>query len=198
MRPAWARVLAAVTVLAGVSVLSVGVGAISVIAPTFQELVAEAQTVFVWQVTATQATWTGAGATRTIVTNVTFAVESTLKGDGAPRVRVLRFLGGTVDDQTLSVPGIPTFNVGDRAVLFVTGEANTISALVGVMHGRFPITKALDGQEYVALHDGRVFSSTGQVGPGAVTVSRAPLRPMRREDFENEIRLELQRSGSRR
>ena len=185
-----------VAILAAVALLRSGVGAISVMAPTFQELVAEAQTVFVGEVTATQTLWTGTGAERTIVTNVTFAVESTLKGAGAS-VRVLRFLGGTVDDQTLSVPGIPTFKVGDRAVLFVTSDVNAISPLVGVMHGRFPLTKASDGHEYVALHDGRVFSSVDQVGPSAVTASRTPLRPMRREDFENEIRLELQRRGGR-
>jgi hypothetical protein len=194
MRSACARLLA---ILAAVALLCDGVGAISVIAPTFQELVAEAQTVFVGEVTATQALWIGDGAQRTIVTNVTFAVETTLKG-ADERVRVLRFIGGAVGDQTLTVPGIPTFKVGDRAVLFVTNDVNAISPLVGVMHGRFPLTKASDGREYVALHDGRVFSSVGQVGPSAVTASPTPLRPMRREDFENEVRLELQRRGGSR
>ena len=134
MRPACDR---SVAILAAVALLRASVAAISVIAPTFQELVAEAQTVFVGEVTATQTLWTGTGTQRTIVTNVTFAVESTLKGTGAS-VRVLRFLGGTVDDQTLRVPGMPTFKVGDRAVLFVTNDVNAISPLVGVMHGRFP------------------------------------------------------------
>lgn len=184
----------AASTLIGIALVIRSVTAASVIAPTFQELVAEAQTVIVGQVTSSQSRWSGAGQRRTIVTDVTVAVDSTLKGEAAS-VRVLRFLGGTVDDQTLQVPDIPRFKVGDRAVLFVTGDVNAISPLVGVTHGRFPINRAPDGYDYVTLHDGRTLSTVSQIGPASVMASRTPLKPMRREDFEREIRLELQRNG---
>jgi hypothetical protein len=167
--------------------------AIAVIPPTFPELVAEARTVFVGRVTSSLSQWSGSGAGRTIVTDVTFAVESVLKGDSEP-TRILRFLGGTVDDQTLRIPGVPRFATGDRAVLFVTGQTGTISPLVGVMHGRFPVHRAPDGADYVTFHDGRTLSSIAQVGSASVVASRTMLRPMRREDFEHEILLEAERS----
>jgi hypothetical protein len=167
--------------------------ATSVVAPTFRELVAEAQLVFVGDVTSTQTLWTGTGQERAIVTEVTFTVQSTLKGVASSR-QVLRFLGGTLEGYTLTIPGVPQFNVGDRAVLFVSSDTHAISPLVGVMHGRFPIKVASDGYEYVTLHDGRAFSSVEQVGPAPVITSRTPLRTMRRVDFEREIRLELQQS----
>jgi hypothetical protein len=166
--------------------------ALSVVPPTFSELVAEAQTVFVGRVTSLVSLWTGAGAQRRIVTDITLAVESTIKGDGAAE-RTLRFLGGTADGETLLVPGMPQFTLGDRAVLFVTGDTNAISPLVGVRHGRFPVHRAPDGYDYVTFHDGRTFSDIYQVGRAAITVSRTPIRPMRREDFEREVQLAIRR-----
>lgn len=165
--------------------------AASVIAPTFRELVAEAQLVFVGHVTATQPLWVNAGAQREISTDVTFEVESILKGESAP-TRVLRFMGGTLEESTLRIPGVPQFVVGDRALLFVSSTTHAISPLVGVMHGRFPIRRGTDGFDYVTLHDGRAFSRVEQVGPSAVVISSTPVRTMRLADFMNEIRLELQ------
>ncbi len=130
------------------------------------------------------------------MTDVTFAVESTIKGDAVPE-RVLRFLGGSVGSQTLRVPGVPQFAIGDRAVLFVSDQPQAISPLVGVMHGRFPVHRGPDGYDYVTFHDGRALSATSQVGAAAIVASRTTLRPMRRDDFEREVRLEMQRGGRR-
>lgn len=172
------------------------VPATTVIAPTFRELVAEARTVFVGQVTGTQAVWVGRDGDRAIFTDVTFTVGSTLNGDALP-TRTLRFMGGTLDGYTLTIPGVPHFSAGDRAVLFVSATGPAISPLVGVMHGRFPITQAADGYEYVTLHDGRAFATIAQIGPSAAVVSPTPIRTMRLVDFENEIMVELRARGSR-
>src|SRR5207248_942365 len=129
-----------------VTTLGVHLAAIAVLPPTFADLVAEAQAVFVGRVTTSLSQWSGSGAQRSIVTDVTFAVESTIKGDALP-LRVLRFLGGTVDNQTLLIPGVPRFATGDRAVLFLTDQTQTISPLVGVMHGRFPVHRGPDGYD---------------------------------------------------
>ena len=169
----------------------------TVIAPTFHELVAEAQLVLVGHVTNTQALWVSAGAHRQISTDVTFEVESVLKGESAS-THVLRFVGGTLDGDTLRIPGVPEFQTGDRALLFVSATTHAISPLVGVMHGRFPIRQGTDGFDYVTLHDGRAFSRVEQVGPTAVVVSATPIRTMRLADFVREIRLELQQLRVRR
>lgn len=44
--------------------------------------------------------------------------EDTLKGDARLQL-LLEFLGGTVGDETMRFSEVPTFEVGERAVLFV-------------------------------------------------------------------------------
>jgi hypothetical protein len=120
-----------------------------------------------------------------IVTYVTFSIDRTLKG--APRrVMMLEMLGGRVENETFEVFGMPSFEIGDRAVLFLNTQANWISPVVGFMQGRFPIKPAADGTgDAVLRHDGSVLASLDQVGriaPGIVSV--LPARPMSLGAFE--------------
>src|ERR1700736_872915 len=87
--------------------------------PTLDELVARAENVFVARVVAQRSTWIDSRAGRAIVTDVTFAIERTIKGPVYAE-RSLEFLGGTVGDDTLQVSGMPVFHAGDRDVLFVS------------------------------------------------------------------------------
>ena len=166
--------------------------AASVNPPTFGELVHEAETIVTGTVTELRSDWGPRGTVGPIYTHVTVRVDSALKGASAP-TQVLRFLGGSVGDTTLAVPGLPQFAVGDRAVFFIAPEKDSVSPLVGLMHGRFRVRHATDGNDYVALFDGRVFETTRQIGSSAVTVSPRPLTPMRLADFEREIRSEARR-----
>ena len=166
--------------------------AASVTPPTFGELVHEAEAIVTGTVTDIRSDWGPRGTAGPIYTHVTVRVDSALKGPPTP-TRTLRFLGGSVGDTTLAVPGVPTFAVGDRAVFFIAPEKDSVSPLVGLMHGRFRVQHAADGNDYVALFDGRVFETTRQIGSSAVTVSPRPLTPMRLADFEREIRSEARR-----
>ena len=74
------------------------------------------------------------------------------------------------------VSGVLTFDIGDRAVLFVSG-ARAASPIVGHMQGRFPINTAPDGTDYVTLHDRRAFSAVNQVG-APITVSPVAIPTM--------------------
>ena len=80
---------------------------------------------------------------------------------------------------------MPTFDIGDRAVLFVSG-ARAVSPIVGHMQGRFPINTAPDGTEYVTLHDRRAFSAVNQIG-APVTVSPVAIPTMTVAAFQAEI-----------
>ncbi len=166
--------------------------AASVNPPTFGELVHEAETIVTGTVMEIRSDWGPRGIAGPIYTHVTVRIESALKGSPTP-TRILRFLGGSVGETTLAVPGVPTFAVGDRAVFFIAPEKDSVSPLVGLMHGRFRVQHAADGNDYVALFDGRVFETTRQIGSSAVTVSPRTLTPMRLADFEREIRSEARR-----
>ena len=118
-------------------------------AMSFGEMVSAADTIVVAEAIDSRAEWVTTGTSRVIVTRITFRVTDTYKG--TERLLLpLEFLGGTVGNERLAASGVPTFDIGDRAVLFVTGT-RAVSPIVGHDQGRFPITTAPDGTEYVAL-----------------------------------------------
>jgi len=155
----------------------------SVVAPTFDELVARAESVFLGRVVALRSTWVDSRAGRAIVTDVTFAIERTVKGTVyAERSR--EFLGGTIGDGTLRVSGMPEFHVGDRDVLFVSETGRPVSPLVGFMYGRFRVVRdARTGTELVRTHDGRPLGSVDEVGNRNAPATVAPLRTLALDDF---------------
>ena len=155
-----------------------------VIPMSFAEMVSVADTVVVAEAIDERAEWVTTGSSQAIVTRVTFRVSDTLKGT----VRILlplEFLGGTVGDIRQEVSGVPTFEIGDRAVLFVSG-ARAASPIVGHMQGLFPITTGPNGTDYVTLHDRRAFGAVSQVG-APVTVSPVAIPTMTLEAFQTEI-----------
>ena len=153
------------------------------VAPTFDELVARAESVFLGRVVALRSTWVDSRAGRAIVTDVTFAIERTVKGTVYAE-RSLEFLGGTIGDDTLRVSGMPEFHVGDRDVLFVSETGRPVSPLVGFMYGRFRVVRdARTGTELVRTHDGRPLGSVDEVGNRNAPATVAPLRTLALDDF---------------
>ena len=160
-----------------------GAGA-QVIPMSFVEIVSAADTIVVAEAIDSRAEWVTTGSSRAIVTRVTFRVTDTLKG--VERLLLpLEFLSGTVGNIGQEVSGVPTFEVGDRAVLFVSG-VRAASPIVGHMQGRFPINTAPSGTEYVTLHDRRAFADVNQVG-APVTSSPVTIPTMTLEAFRVEV-----------
>ena len=112
--------------------------ATTVVPPTFTELVARAQTVFVGQTLDVESRWVSTASGKVIVTLVTFKVEQTIKGELGGQT-VLEFLGGTVGEDRMDVSGMPKFRVGDDDVLFVDESGRPMCPVVGMAHGRFRI-----------------------------------------------------------
>ena len=155
-----------------------------VIPMSLAEMVSAADTVVVAEAIDARTEWVTIGSSRAIVTRVPFRVRDTLKGN--QRVLLpLEFLGGTVGNVRQEVSGVPTFEVGDRAVLFVSG-VRAASPIVGHMQGRFPINTAPSGTEYVTLHDRRAFPDVNQVG-APVTISPVTIPTMTLEAFRVEV-----------
>jgi hypothetical protein len=138
--------------------------ATTVIPPTFDELVGEAETIFEGTVTAMRSEWTGQGADRHIVTYVTFKIEDAIKGvPGADYT--IRMLGGTVDGQTMEVTDAPRFKVGDRDILFVQNNGTQFIPLVGIMHGRFHVQADAGGaNEKIAKDNGATVADLAKLG----------------------------------
>lgn len=127
------------------------------------QLVARADTVFKGAVTSSTTRWIGQGEQRRIVTFVTFQVAETYKGTPAAE-QTLRFLGGTVGDETMTVPDMPQFEVGQGAVLFVVGNNTQFCPLVGITQGRYHVLKEASGCERIFTDDFTPVSDTAEIG----------------------------------
>ena len=158
-----------------------------VIAPSFDELVARAQSIFVGQVIDRQSIWESSPQGRAIVTQVTFKVDDVWKGSVGPITR-LEFLGGTIGEVSLDVSGVPAFAPGQRDVLFVTADARAISPLVGLMYGRLRIERdTVSGVDRIRAFDGRSVGSLADIGRPRSS-SFALVTPMRLTDIADAVR----------
>jgi hypothetical protein len=170
----------------------------SVLAPTFDELVAQANEVVLARVVARQSSWVTSRAGRAIVTDVTFAIERTLKGEARVQ-RTLEFLGGTVGDDTLTVAGMPEFRVNDRDVLFVRDSGRPASPIVGFAHGRFRVVRdSTFGGETIRTFDGRPLASLADVGNPRPPALIRPLRVLSLDEFLREIDAAVRLQGRQR
>lgn len=140
------------------------VSALSLVPPDFNQLVDESDSIFQGEVLYVGSGWKGSGADRHIVSNVQFRVIRVLKGS-APNPQTLEVFGGTVNDRSMRIPGLPQFKVGDNLLLFVKDNGKTICPLVGIYHGLLRVSKdAATGTERLALHDGTPLTDTKQIG----------------------------------
>lgn len=156
----------------------------TVIPPTFDELVARAQAIFLGEVVHRRSDWYVDSQARSIVTIVTFKVERVLKGQVGPQTQ-LRFLGGSIGGLVMHVDGMPQFRVGDRDVLFVSATHNAVSPLVGFFHGRFPVVAdRVGGTARVLTHDRRpLVSALSTVGRSLPFATRTA-SPLTYAEFE--------------
>ncbi|HSH38605.1 MAG TPA: hypothetical protein VK993_07450 [Chthoniobacterales bacterium] len=137
--------------------------ATTVIPPSFDELVDQAQLIFQGTVSDTQSQWAGEGASRRIVTYVTFNVEEAIKGEPGATY-TLRMLGGTVDGQTMEVTDSPKFKVGDRDIVFVENNGSQFIPLVGIMHGRYRVQQDKAGKDVVTTNSGHALTDVAAIG----------------------------------
>src|SRR4051812_26270828 len=137
-----------------VAAIFVGVASLSattVIPPTFDQLVDQAQVIFQGTVTKVSSEWVGEGAERHIVSYISFKVKDALKGSPG-ETYTMRTFGGTVDGESMMIGDGPTFNVGDEDFLFVENNGTQVVPLVGIMHGRFHVRKDGSGRETVTTN----------------------------------------------
>jgi hypothetical protein len=138
--------------------------ATTVIPPTFEQLVGQAEFIFEGTVTNTQSVWTGEGAQRHIETYVTFQVEENVKGEAGSSYTI-QMLGGTVGDETLEITDTPKFKVGDRDILFVEHNNDQFVPLVGIGYGRFHVQRdEQTGRDVLLTDEGEAVRDLTQLG----------------------------------
>jgi hypothetical protein len=163
----------------------------TVIPPTFDELVAQADIIFQGHVTNVKSEWVGEGAQQHIVSYVTFKVEEALKGS-LGQLYTIRMLGGTVAGETMSVSDAPKFQIGDKDILFVQNNGSQFIPLVGIMHGRFHVRTNESGQQIVTNNEDEPVKNIARLGKTASSAS--PDEPdLPAAAFKDAVKAELQR-----
>ncbi len=175
--------------LAGLTVSVRTAQATTVIPPTFDELVAQAEVIFQGDVTDVKSQWVGEGAQRHIVSYVTFKVEDALKGT-LGQSYTIRMLGGTVDGETMGVSDAPKFKVGDKDILFVENNGSQFVPLVGIMHGRFHVKRDQAGQEVVSNNEDEPVKNVARLGRAEAV--DGPEANLTAADFKAAVKSKLQ------
>ena len=147
-----------------IGVAFVSANATTVIPPTFQQLVQQAEFIFQGTVTDVRSVWEGEGAQRHIETYVTFQVGDAIKGN-AVGAYTIQMLGGTVSDDTFVITDAPKFQVGNRDILFVEHNGQQFVPLVGIMYGRFRVQHDdQTGSDIVLNNEGEPLRDPTQLG----------------------------------
>ena len=165
--------------------------ATTVIPPTFDELVAQAEVIFQGVTTDVTSQWVGEGAQRHIVSYVTFKVEETLKGNPGQSYTI-RMLGGTVDGETMGVSDAPKFKTGDKDILFVQNNGSQFIPLVGIMHGRFHVKHDQAGQEIVTNNEEEPVKNVARLGGAEETEPSANEANLTAADFKAAVKSKVQ------
>lgn len=151
----------------------VRVTATTVIPPTFEQLVKQAEVIFQGTVTDVKSVWEGQGAQRHIDTYVTFQVSDKVKGDAGSSYTI-RMLGGTVGDETMLITDTPKFHVGEREILFVEHNYDQFVPLVGINNGHFRVQRNDEsGRDIILNGEGEPVRDLSKLGREEESVSAA-------------------------
>ena len=168
--------------------------ALSVIPPTFPELVAESESIVRGEVTAISCAYVETPGGRPIKTFVSFKVERTLKGSPpAADTLTLVFLGGAIGTDSLEIPGMPKFKIGDREIVFVARNGKTYCPLIGAGHGRYRVLRDPATQrDYIARENRTPLESTEEIvlplgAPAAAARLKSVNRALSTEAFEASV-----------
>jgi hypothetical protein len=165
------------------------VTATTVIPPTFDQLVKQAELIFQGTVTDARSVWEGEGGQRHIETYITFKVDDNVKGD-AGAAYTIQMLGGTVGDQTMEVSDAPKFKVGDRDILFVEHNYDQFVPLVGINHGRFHVQHDdVTGRDIVVNGEGEPMKNLAKLGYETESVTAA--EAMTPEQLKSAVKSQL-------
>jgi hypothetical protein len=104
----------------------------------FTEVVADARSIVLARVVASNARWQPGRAGRPIATDVEFAVERVYKGPAMAQA-TLRFPGGSIGGVALNVEAAYRFEPGQRVVLFVAADTEAADPLVGGPQGLYRV-----------------------------------------------------------
>lgn len=135
-------------VVAFICLLTVVVGATTVVPLSFEQLVNESQSVVDGRVTGVRAQWTA--DRRFIESVVTIEILRGMKGTARESI-AFTVPGGQVGRYLNVIPGAPSFSTGDTAVFFLTAQGARLPVTTGLTQGIYRVRRdEVSGEMLVA------------------------------------------------
>ncbi len=150
-------------------------------------LVRAADVVIEGEVLQVSSFWTPGG--EVIISEALILVRENVVG-GADGVIVVRTFGGTVNGYTVEAHGFPTFEKGERQLLFLEAEEDGVRRVAGYQQGQFRIVPDLEGRP-VAVS--ALEADTHLVKPNGRVVTLPRELPL--EQLKGLVRNEARRQG---
>jgi hypothetical protein len=137
---------------------------LSVVPPSFPQLVNAAEQVVQVEIKAVACRWDTTPTGQAVIhTYVECQVQEVLKGTAGDRL-ILRFLGGQVGNDHMEIADMPAMEVGGVYVLFLAQNGQAFCPLVRAMHGSYRIVRdPQTGREHVTRHNGEALRSVDDV-----------------------------------
>jgi len=180
------HLVALLTVVGGVLLLGGNVArATSYLPVTFDDLIADADVIFVGEVTDVRPFPLNTRDGTIIKTRVVFRVSDPLWGT-TTILEVFDFLGGEWGDVGMVVAEMPQFAVGDRRVVFARRE-QSINPIVGFTQGLLRVLRDAGGVERVFTLKGAPLGQPEQIGLRSSVDAATPIAPMSLSAFRDRI-----------
>ena len=164
---------------------SVSVEATSYLPVTFDDLVTQADVIFVGDVVDVHSFTLRVRNNTVIKTRVTFSVSDPVYGTTS-LVEVFDFLGGEAGGVGMAVAGMPKFAIGDHRVVFAH-RGSSINPIVGFTQGLLQVRRDASGVDHVFTLEGTPLVRTESMGSARLGLSLAPDASMRLSDFRSQI-----------
>jgi len=129
--------------------------------PGLSELVENSDTIVAGEVLDMRSAWTA--DRREIFTTVTLRTERRFKGGGRDLVR-FRVPGGTVGDTRMTATHSAQFMVGERALVFLTGESGRLPRVTSGEAGKRHLRTGEDGTDRILPGFALAESDPGRMG----------------------------------
>jgi hypothetical protein len=144
---------------------------------SFEELVKQADVIFVGDVLDVRPFTVSSARGTLIKTRVTFLVRDALWGSSGT-LESFEFLGGEINSVGMRVAEMPTFAPGDRRVVFARRESG-INPIVGFTQGLLRVSRDAAGIDAVQTSEGQPLARTQDIGrPGTTSLRRERAMPL--------------------
>lgn len=171
LRPAWGW---AALVLAGMLFFPTAGMALTTVQRSFEELVSLADHIVIGTVTGRQSVWRDPVQQRGIITQITLSDLELLKGEHSAANFVLEVTGGQIGPYGEAVGGLPQLAIGQRYVIFVRGNTQSIFPVVGIEQGVLTVRVDTGGQARVYTFNGLPLTTLEQIATPARALADAP------------------------